>query len=149
MQDILGEEVAAEMGFVRWTMAEVRAGLLLLEIPSDLLLRFDRIKYSWRAGKRYYAGGDRHSWQRYTNVPPIDATIMVDTSMLTARILPAEALKPNQMYAILLGNGVTTVPIGGSVTPWYGYCRPGMLEDKIIVFKTKAETSDRILLDPS
>ncbi len=35
----------------------------------------DQIRYNWRGINRGYCGGDIHSWQRYTNVMPIDVKI--------------------------------------------------------------------------
>jgi hypothetical protein len=139
MRSYLGEELSAGMGFTKWTEAEHSARALLLEVAPAIMVKIEQVKYSWRSRGQLYAGGDVHSWQRYTRSQPVDAYVHVDEGAQTIRILPTSSLKPGTTYAVLLMNGVPTVQSDEAAEPWFSFTRPGMLEDKLICFKTKEE----------
>lgn len=139
MRSYLGEELSASMGFVKWTEAEHAARVLLLEVKMDILVNIEQVKYSWRAKDQLYTGGDVHSWQRYTRSQPVDAYVHIDEPAQTVRLLPTGSLKPGTTYAVLLMNGVPTILPDEAAEPWFSFTRPGMMEDKLIFFKTKED----------
>jgi hypothetical protein len=140
MREYLGEEVSTALGFVKWTETSYPQRMFLLEINNESVVHdLKSIKYSSFSTNLGYSNGDRHSWQRYTSVPPLDAYVHINEHDHTARLLPTDALKPATVYAVVLLNGVPTVSSDYSSMsqPLLSYWRPGLCEDYICIFRTK------------
>ena len=140
MREYLGEEISSSLGFLKWTETSYPNRLFLLEIDREnVLSELKTIKYSSFTNNIGYTNGDRHSWQRYTRIYPIDCYVHVNESDNSARLLPTEPLKPSTVYAIVLLNGVPVVPSNyqSMSNPLFSYWRPGICEDMIVVFRTK------------
>lgn len=140
MREYLGEEISTSLGFTKWTETGYPNRLFLLEIDRESILpELKAIKYSSFTNNVGYTNGDRHSWQRYSRVYPIDCYVHVNEGDNSARLLPTEPLKPSTVYAIVLLNGVPVIPANyqSMSNPLFSYWRPGICEDMIVAFRTK------------
>jgi hypothetical protein len=140
MREYLGEEISSSLGFIKWTETCYPFRCFLLEIDNEgIIPNLKTRKYSSFISNIGYTNGDRHSWQRYSNVSPIDCYVHVNEADHSVRLLPTEALKPSTVYAIVLLNGVPVVrsDYQSMKAPLLSYWRPGICEDMLIIFRTK------------
>ena len=140
MREYLGEEISSSLGFLKWSEKSYPFRMFLLELDNESVVsNIKSLMYSSFTTNPGYTNGDRHSWQRYSNLPPIDCYVHINEHENSVRLLPTEPLKPATVYGIVLLNGVPTVPAdyASMQKPLFSYWRPGICEDTIIVFRTK------------
>jgi hypothetical protein len=141
MQQTFGYEEAKNRGFVQWTSSHlVYERVMLLEISARREALEGR-RYCFSSVNQLYAGGDRHSWQRYTKHLPLPCVIRVHAATHQISLTPRTPLKPAQEYAVLLMHGGKVLASAEHVTgdgDGVGVSELAVLSDHLVFFTTAA-----------
>ncbi len=126
----------------KWTNYAPETNILLLKVEETLSLHLHRILYSIEdvlAGRKEV---DDDSWQRYTNVLPIDCNVIIDNNYreypLHVKLIPYQPLEYNTCYAVFLKCGVATIPSAMDAKWSFEYLSDGIGWDKVIIYKTES-----------
>lgn len=145
MEEILGKEEAIKRGFRKWTDNTYNRHIFLLEVTNPNLERtIESVRYDYYGINQHYHGGDRHSWQRYTDKLPIDCFIHLDEYEQRIRIIPELRLNQTTTYCILLQHGIPTLPIDELSSSLFTFTGKGICEDKVIFFRTQKSKITRV-----
>ena len=130
-----------------WTMKFIPQRIVLLKLSEEfsclkndaLQNHIDEVRYCCLTVNKSYYGGDHRSWQRYTDVLPLE--LKLETGDCCIKCTPLETLQPNTAYAlVLLHTGINS-----------GF----MVEDYLYHFRTKPmqyvtlKSRPEILADPT
>lgn len=137
MEKSLGHDEAVRRGFVKWTDTTFNRSIFLLEVTNPNLEKtIESVRYNYFGINQYYDGGDRHSWQRYSEKMPIECFLHIDDIDNKIRLVPELRLTPDTTYCIVLQNGVPTPPADELLSSLFNYTGRGLCEDKVIFFRT-------------
>jgi hypothetical protein len=157
MQNELGDDRAAELGFKKWTDDVYPCKVFLLVLDMDLPgatihNKLEAVQFSYPGlNREEYLGVDVHSWQRYTNKAPVECDVRFDAGAsipLEMTVVPTARLLPDTWYVLVLQNGVQLTPqefINGGLCT---YCHDSVCEDLLIPFWTADVRVEDMLVDP-
>ena len=97
-----------------------------------------------RSPNRFYGGGDRYSWQRYTRYLPVMGSFVINLDQHILTFKPSLPLYPGTTYGILLANGVPSVPSSSisAATASESHDRYSIQEDLLFVFTTEGRPQE-------
>jgi hypothetical protein len=140
----LGIDEAQKNGFVKWYNEELKENIFLLEVTDPRLKQnIDMIKYKpiYINGK-FYTGGDKYSWQRYTSKPPIPCFIHLDEMENCVKLIPENSLSLSTTYVICILNNIPNPPLSLEAS-LFQYHGAGTCDDFVSFFTTASSHARR------
>ena len=128
-------------GFAQWTNFIPINRVLLVEVSDSALEgHIDQVRYRWDAVNGHYAGGDTHSWQRYTRKIPLAVRLSHIQDTGSVSLHPLKPLQADQEYAVVLRHFVPVLSETGTAQSRV----TNVAEDKVLFFRTASAESRHV-----